>query len=192
MTVLAAIGEIKRFTQGVPGAKQLVSYAGLGASVHASGETYRTGRITKEGRRDLRWVLIEAAHTAIRAHPYWQGVYERLEHRIGARKAIVAVAGTLWVKLLVVVWQVLSKRTVDRQADAEQVARVPFGWLMTWAWKLTPAQRLGLTSRQFIRYHLLRLQIGNELTHIRRGGTARPLAPPEEVLALRPDLKQRS
>ena len=63
---------------------------------------------------------------------------------------------------------------------------------MTWAWKLTPAQRLGMTSRQCMRYHLLRLQIGNELTHIRRGGTARPLAPPEEVLALRPDLKQRS
>jgi|GEM_PF-805070 len=39
MTVLAAIGDITRF----PSAKKLVGYAGLGASVHASGETYRTG-----------------------------------------------------------------------------------------------------------------------------------------------------
>jgi len=177
MTVLAAIGEITRF----PSAKQLVGYAGLGASVHASGDTYRTGRITKEGRRELRWVLVEAAHTAARAHPYWKQEQQRLERRIGTGKAIVAIAR----KLLVAMWHVLTKRVADRHADDDQVAFK----LMTWAWKLTPAQRLGMTSRQFIRYHLLRLHLGEALTHIRRGGTPRPLAPPEEVLALRAELR---
>jgi transposase len=57
LTVLAAIGDVMRFES----AKQLVGYAGLGASVHDSGLTHRTGRITKTGRRDLRWVLVEAA-----------------------------------------------------------------------------------------------------------------------------------
>lgn len=50
MTILAAIGDIQRFED----AKKLVGYSGLGASVHISGETHRTGRITKTGRRDIR------------------------------------------------------------------------------------------------------------------------------------------
>ncbi len=79
MTVLAAIGEIERF----PTAKHLVGYAGLGAGVHDSGETHRTGRITKEGRKELRWVLVEAAQTAVRAHPHWHQEFVRLERRLG-------------------------------------------------------------------------------------------------------------
>lgn len=43
MTVLSAIGEVSRF----PTAKNLVGYAGLGSSVHISGKTARSGRITK-------------------------------------------------------------------------------------------------------------------------------------------------
>ena len=61
--------------------------------------------------------------------------------------------------------------------------------LMAWSWKLTAAQRGGLTSRQFIRAHLIRLGIGNELRHITGGGTKRPRASVEEVLALRPELR---
>jgi transposase len=55
MTLLAAIGDIQRFED----AKKLVGYSGLGAGIHASGETHRTGRITKEGRRDIRWATVE-------------------------------------------------------------------------------------------------------------------------------------
>jgi hypothetical protein len=39
LTILGAIGEIERF----PTAKKLVGYAGLGARVHASGQTHRSG-----------------------------------------------------------------------------------------------------------------------------------------------------
>jgi transposase len=65
LRILAAIGEITRF----PSAKHLVGYAGLGASVHQSGETNRGGRITKEGRSDLRGVMVEAAWVAVEHHP---------------------------------------------------------------------------------------------------------------------------
>jgi hypothetical protein len=89
--------------------------------------------------------------------------------------------------LLVVIWHVLTERAADQQADPDMVAFK----LMTSSWKLTDEQRGGLTSRQFIRYHLLRLNLGHDLTHIVRGGAKRLIAPPEEVLALRPELRPR-
>lgn len=98
MTILAAIGEITRF----PSPQKLVGYSGLGASVHASGQTFQTGAITKQGRRELRAALIEAAWIAVRHHPYWQAQFERLAARKGAGKAIVAIAR----KLLVAIWHV--------------------------------------------------------------------------------------
>ena len=42
VTVLAAIGDIRRF----PTARRLVGYAGLGADVHASGTSHRKGPLT--------------------------------------------------------------------------------------------------------------------------------------------------
>ena len=176
MTILSAVGDVTRF----PSAKQLVGYAGLGAGVHDSGKSHRDKGITKQGRRDLRFVLIEAARTAVQTHPYWKREFTRLAKRIGEHKAVVAIAR----KLLIVVWHVLLAKSADRRADAEQVAFK----LMVWAWKLTDEQRGGLSSRQFIRAHLIRLGLGAELTHITRGGTRRPLATIEEVLALRPEL----
>jgi transposase len=65
MTILGAIGDITRF----PSAKQVLGYAGLGAGVHDSGKADRDKAITKQGRRDLRYVLIEAARVAVQTHP---------------------------------------------------------------------------------------------------------------------------
>ncbi len=96
LTVLAAIGDIARF----PDAKHLVGYAGLGARVHESGLTTRTGQITKSDIKDLRAAMVEAAHGAANSHPHWQAELHRLEPRLGCNKAIVAIAR----KLLVTVW----------------------------------------------------------------------------------------
>ena len=57
LTVLAAIGDISRFEH----AKNLVGYAGLGAGVHDSGLKHQEKGITKSGRKELRWALVEAA-----------------------------------------------------------------------------------------------------------------------------------
>ena len=176
MTVLGAVGDIRRFET----AKHLVGYAGLGSSVHDSGQTHRGGRFTKQGRKDLRRVMIEAAWTAARRHPFWKREFERLTGRMAKGKAIVALAR----KLLVAAWSVLSKQVTDVHADPHIVGLKFFAW----SWKLTPEQQHGLTRRQFVRYQLMRLGLGNDLTHIQRGGTRRPLAPVEEVLALKPEL----
>ncbi len=177
MTVLAAVGDITRF----PSAKKLVGYAGLGASVHASGETHRTGGITKSGRKDLRWIMVEAARIAVLYHEYWKCEYARLEKRLGSNKAIVVIAR----KLLVVVWHVLTDHEADRHVTPQKVAD-KFLW---WSRFLGDEKRGGLTSRQFIRLQLMRLKMGDDLTHVRHGINARPLATRDEVLALHPELK---
>jgi transposase len=180
MTILGAIGDVTRF----PSAKQLVGYAGLGAGVHASGKTHRDKGITKQGRRDLRFVMVEAARVAITSHPYWKRQYEGLAKRIGEHKALVAIAR----KLLIVVWHILRTKSADRQAEVEQVAFK----LMVWSWKLSVAQRGGMTTGQFTRVQLMRLGLGQELKHITRGGARRRIADREEVVALQAAQRERA
>ena len=86
MVLLAAIGDIRRFDA----AHKLVGYAGLGARVHSSGEEHYGGRITKQGRRDIRATMVEAAWVAVGGHPYWKELFERLAVRVGKPKAIIA------------------------------------------------------------------------------------------------------
>jgi transposase len=57
MTVLAAIDDISRFETP----KHLVSYAGLAPGVEQSGTKKRSKPITKEGRKELRWAMVEVA-----------------------------------------------------------------------------------------------------------------------------------
>src|SRR5260370_15211375 len=115
MSVLAAIGDIARF----PTSKQLVGYAGLGASIHASGQVQRSGGITKEGPSRLRTVMVEAAWGAVEHHPYWKGQFERLSSRIGRQKAIVVIAH----KLLVAIRHDLTRARSDVHSGVLAIAR---------------------------------------------------------------------
>ena len=115
VTVWAAIGDIRRFAEP----KHLVGYAGLGAKVHESGMSSRTGRITKAGRRDLRVALVEAAQVAANTHPHWKAELARLEPRLGRNKAIVAIAR----KLLICVWYILSTGKPDVSQNLKQLRR---------------------------------------------------------------------
>jgi transposase len=166
MTILSAIGDITRF----PTAKKLVGYSGLGAKVHISGRTRRTGGITKQGRRELRSVMVESAWIAVRTHPHWQTKFAYLEKRIGKQKAIVAIAR----KLLVVVWNVLSHVAVDRRADVEAIARS----FMTWGARHKLATGLGLSRAEFVRHELDRLGIGHNLDAFKYCGRTYGLPPP--------------
>jgi hypothetical protein len=47
---------------------------------------------------------------------------------------------------------------------------------------------VGWTSRQFVRYQLMQLKIGDEVTHVRRT-QQRSIASVEEILALKPELR---
>jgi transposase len=165
MTILGAIGEIERF----PSAKKLVGYAGLGTRVHISGQMHRTGSITKQGRRELRAVMIEAAWVAVRTHAHWQNQFEQLEMRSGRQKAIVAIAR----KLLVVTWHVLTAHVADRRAEESAVARS----FMTWGTYRGLAHRLHTPRIQFVRQQLDRLGIGQSLSVVHYSGHDYPLPP---------------
>jgi transposase len=166
MTILSAIGEIERF----PTAKKLVGYAGLGAKVHSSGQTHRTGGITKQGRKELQAVLIESAWTAVRYDQHWQEQFEHLAYRIGREKAIVAIAR----KLLVIIWHVLTAKVADRKAVPQQVAR----YFITWGRQLRVKTLLGLKASQFARQQLDRLPLGQELERVPYGSVIYCLPPP--------------
>jgi transposase len=169
MTILGAVGVIERF----PTAEKLVGYAGLGAQVHDSGQTRWTGRITKQGRRDLRRVLVDAAAHAVKMKGHWREVYERLKLRLGRPKALVAVAR----KLLVAVWHVLTRAVADRFATDEQVACSFFALAYKVGVRNLPE---GVGARQYVRDQLDRLGLGDEVTHIPWGSKRFKLPPSRE------------
>jgi len=165
VTLVAAIGDIQRF----PTPKKLVGYAGLGARVHDSGKKHQTGRITKAGRKDIRYTMIEAARHTVRHNPYWKTYYTRLSMRIGKHKAIVAIAR----KLLIGIWYVLTDGVADRFTEPVQVARSLFGHAYDIKQHLSPDQ----SKLAYVRFHLNRLGIGEELTHLPWGSKRYKLPP---------------
>ena len=130
--------------------------------VHASGQTYQTGPITKQGRRELRTVLVEAAWSAVIHHPFWKAAFERLVPSLGKGKAIVAIAR----KLLVVVWHVLTQQVADRHAARPMVTRKVPRW---GAFHGLAAQH-GLSSGAFARQLLDRLGLEASATGVATSG----------------------
>jgi len=172
MIVLSAIGDIQRFES----AKYLVGYAGLGAGIHESGKEHIEKRITKSGRKELRWALVEAAWQAIRISPYWKDQYEKYLRRMRRpNQAIVVIAR----KLLVAVWQVLTKEETDVHASEEDLAYK----MLVLAWDLDEDVRMGLTYKQFAKYALMKLGVETDITRFVRKNVPRRVAPREEVLA---------
>ena len=92
LLLVAEVGDVRRF----PTAKHLASYTGLVPSLYASGEHRWGGAITKQGSTLLRWALVQAAHQAARSARF-SAYYQRQRERLGAAKAIVALARKLAV-----------------------------------------------------------------------------------------------
>jgi transposase len=90
-TVIAEVGDFKRFTHP----KAIGRYAGLNPRVFASGGKQRTGHIAKTGPSDLRWILQQAAWTAIRTDEGVRCIFLRIAKRSGRKAAAVAVARKL-------------------------------------------------------------------------------------------------
>jgi transposase len=93
LVIYSEIGDGSRF----PTEDHVSSYAGLVPRVHQSGHEQYYGRITKEGSKYLRWILVEAA----RVHVQWcpeskiTKHYEKIKRKRGEKIAIIAAARKL-------------------------------------------------------------------------------------------------
>jgi transposase len=95
LAFVLTLGEVRRFRR----ARQVASYLGLIPSEDSSGGKQRLGHITKQGNPLLRFLLVEAAHVAVRYDPELKRCYFRILHKHHPGVAKVAVARKLALRL---------------------------------------------------------------------------------------------
>jgi len=105
--VLSAVDEARRFDDQ----KAVANYGALAPTIYQSGLVRQLGRINRDGRGEVRRVLLQCAHTVVRmksagAKPLQQ-FYARIAKRRGKKIAVVAVAR----KLLTTAYGVLKSGT---------------------------------------------------------------------------------
>jgi transposase len=113
-TIVAVIDEPRRFRRS----RQVASYVGLTPRQFQSGSMDRQGRISGQGHRLLRSLLVQVAWLGLRNNPWMREVYERVRRGTDSRKkiAIIAVAR----RLLIRCWAMLRDGT--RWRDAGRVS----------------------------------------------------------------------
>lgn len=100
--------------------KQVGSYIGMTPRQYQSGQTDRHGRISKDGNRLLRSLLVEVCWLGLRHNPWIRATYERIRRgsKTRAKIAIVAVARQLFVRL----WAMLRDGKPWQMPELPQVA----------------------------------------------------------------------
>ncbi|KXB07640.1 hypothetical protein AKJ51_00805 [candidate division MSBL1 archaeon SCGC-AAA382A20] len=98
--ITSEIGDINRF----PAPEKFVSYIGLCPTTKSSGGKTWHGP-PEGGRKLLKWVLVEAAHTAARRDSYFARIFHRMERKKGKQSAYVVVAH----KMAKIIWHMLTE-----------------------------------------------------------------------------------
>jgi transposase len=115
LMLAAEIGDVTRF----PTPRKLIGFAGLAPRVAQSGQSSRTGALSKAGSRSLRWAAIEAAQCAWRPTNPWNRLYVDVKQRTGkSNPAKSAVAR----KVLIAAWHVLARHEPFKPSRAERGA----------------------------------------------------------------------
>ena len=99
--VVAQLDDPKRFKS----ARQVGAYAGLAPKRYQSGESDRSGRISRAGSGRLRKLLVQVAWGMLRHNPHGRGIFERLCKGQKTRRKQAAVA--LARRILVWCWAML-------------------------------------------------------------------------------------
>jgi transposase len=104
--LLSALDDARRFDDR----KAVAKYGALTPTIHQSGSETHLGHINRDGRHEVRRVLLQCAHTVVRmkspAAAPLREFFERLCAKRGKKIAVVAVAR----KLLTVAYGVLKSR----------------------------------------------------------------------------------
>lgn len=93
IVIALEVGDVSRF----PRAQKLASYAGTVPRIKDSGGRRYYGRVRPDVNRYLKQALVEAANVVALNHKRWSDrhvsrLYQRIKHRRGGQKAIIAVA----------------------------------------------------------------------------------------------------
>jgi transposase len=106
--IISAVDDVNRFDSK----KGIAKYGALTPRIYQSGGVTHLGRINRDGRHEVRRVLLQCAHTVARMKSYearpLREFFERVKQRRGKKVAIVALAR----KLLTIAYGVLRTQTM--------------------------------------------------------------------------------
>jgi transposase len=136
----AIIGDIQRFAEP----RKLVKYVGLNPAFDDSGEGKWEGGIGGHGRKDLRSLLIEAAHAILRSRNPLAHWGKKLLARKGSVKLAVAAIAR---KLTVAIWYLMKGQWTPLH-EIDQRLSLKVGKIITNV-GAAPLQCLGTTRQQF-------------------------------------------
>jgi transposase len=103
--------------------RKVAAYAGFDPVERSSAERKHFLGISKAGSRLLRWLMVEAAHTAIRYDEDLKRFYKRLAERRGRPKAKVATARKLLIRAYIMLRDEIDYAEFRRRAVAAGLAR---------------------------------------------------------------------
>lgn len=95
MELLVELPDIERFKS----AEEIASYIGLTPSEYSTGQHVRQGRITRCGNSRARTCLVESSWHLIVKDPFMRVKYMTLKNRKGGKRAIIAIARNLIVRI---------------------------------------------------------------------------------------------
>jgi transposase len=95
LAFVLTLGDVTRFSR----ARRVASYLGMIPCEDSSAGKQRLGHISKQGNSLLRFLLVEAAHVAVRYDPELKRCYFRILHKHHPGVAKVAVARKLALRL---------------------------------------------------------------------------------------------
>jgi len=103
--------------------RKVVAYAGFDPMVRSSAERAIYLGISKAGSRMLRYLLVEAVHTAVRHDEDLKRFYQRVAERRGRPKAKVAAARKLLIRAYIMLRDEIDYAEFRRRAVAARLAR---------------------------------------------------------------------
>ena len=103
--------------------RKVAAYAGLEPMERSSAERKHFLGVSKAGSRVLRYLLVEAAHTAVKKDDDLKRFYERLATRRGRPKAKTAAARKLLIRSFIMLRDEIDYAEFRRRAVAARLAR---------------------------------------------------------------------
>lgn len=118
-TMFAEIGNFNDFSSG----DKLASWLGIVPKVYQSADHNSKRSITKRGSKIARWILIQAAHAAVKKKgSVFYDFYQAKKDVIGGGKAIVALAR----KIAVIAWHLITNDELyeDKYARPKKTKKI--------------------------------------------------------------------